>query len=101
MKPVAYNKKSMVNGMERHIKRVEERQRKSTTCSLPMGRVRRVKRAVRRSCIRSKIRSPRISGFPGTRSIPSSLRNGKIRGSPRSTRINGGIGQIKLSAIDS
>ncbi|EXK28248.1 hypothetical protein FOXG_10019 [Fusarium oxysporum f. sp. lycopersici 4287] len=24
MKPVAYNKKSMVNGMERHIKRVEE-----------------------------------------------------------------------------
>ncbi|KAF5656257.1 adenine nucleotide alpha hydrolase [Fusarium circinatum] len=28
MKPVAYNKKSMVNGMERHLKRVEEETKK-------------------------------------------------------------------------
>nr|RBQ95934.1 hypothetical protein FVER53263_08480 [Fusarium verticillioides] len=32
MKPVAYNKKSMVNGMERHLKRVEEETKKIYNC---------------------------------------------------------------------
>ncbi|EXL74025.1 hypothetical protein FOPG_10836 [Fusarium oxysporum f. sp. conglutinans race 2 54008] len=63
MKPVAYNKKPMVNGMERHLKRVEKETKKIYDIFFADGKG---------PGIRSKIRFPRISGSPGTRSIPSS-----------------------------